>query len=363
MTTKSGKKSTDGKRRGKVASLAAALAGIEDLEVVPPAEANALERRFTELAGAHLRLVAEHLDFSPEEAPNVWEGLASSVEIYLKGPTAPSVFDGDLDDSAALRRAHWPVHMLAGHIPGTGKRLFIGKWELLMDAWNQHVREFGFESIDWWGKQHPTRRNPWIALRRDLVQRLREWGLERSLTAFCYGAFHQESRELVYWLQKGGRNGCRGEIPKYYGDGTGVVVLKNRVAKMEPSGNGFELTKPTLLSVVLQPPYPFGLCAQCDRPYVQKALGKLRRYCSTRCKAAGIPSAAKARLYAREYRQRRMARDVEIATKATQGAPEDQWYKLVARCLPKRRRAEHLRIIKLIKGEGPRRKRRTKGER
>jgi hypothetical protein len=60
-------------------------------------------------------------------------------------------------------------------------------------------------------------------------------------------------------------------------------------------------------------PSPIRRCLKCNAIIEQPVRGQRgqpRKYCSTRCRAKGIPSAAKRTEYVREYRRRKAKKDI-----------------------------------------------------
>ena len=94
-------------------------------------------------------------------------------------------------------------------------------------------------------------------------------------------------------------------------------------------------------------PFPFGKCAVCGQVFVQARRGKPRRYCSSSCRAKGMPSAAKRTEYMRTQRQRQRKRDLDKAQRIIRKASSEQkQLELLGKEFPQKSRRQLLHLLK-----------------
>jgi hypothetical protein len=107
-----------------------------------------------------------------------------------------------------------------------------------------------------------------------------------------------------------------------------------------------------LLDLLRQRPFPFGRCKResCGRVFFQAGRGKPRSFCSERCKAKGIPSAAKRTEYARTRRRRKRQREIEVAKNVLRGAPKEERFARLQRAFPQKTRQQLLYLRKRTEG-------------
>jgi hypothetical protein len=94
-------------------------------------------------------------------------------------------------------------------------------------------------------------------------------------------------------------------------------------------------------------PFPFGQCAVCGQVFVQAHRGKPRRYCSSSCRAKGMPSAAKRTGYMRTQRQRQRKRELDTAQRLRRKASSEQkQLELLGKEFPQKSRRQLLHLLK-----------------
>jgi hypothetical protein len=97
---------------------------------------------------------------------------------------------------------------------------------------------------------------------------------------------------------------------------------------------------------------PFGRCPMCEVVFVQPDRGRLRRYCSERCKAKGIPSAAKRTEYVKQRRQRRRKEDIDTTRRVLRAWMKAEHYARLQKEFPRKSRRELLYLMKRARERG-----------
>ena len=108
------------------------------------------------------------------------------------------------------------------------------------------------------------------------------------------------------------------------------------------------------LSLIQQRPFPFVLCRVCGNVFVQTGRGKRPRYCSSRCRARGIPSAAHRAAYLRSYRRKKRGGEARIARRIMRAWPKADHYAQLEKQFPRKSRRELLYILKLARAASER---------
>ncbi len=107
-----------------------------------------------------------------------------------------------------------------------------------------------------------------------------------------------------------------------------------------------------LYQLLRRRPFPFGQCVVCTKVFIQPRKGKPRRYCSTPCKAKGIPSAAKQTEYARTWRHNKRAQEIETTRRILLAWPEpEQHVERVKQEFLRKSRRQVLYLVKRAKSE------------
>lgn len=337
--------------------LAADLASIADLGSLDGGQLAGLEERFLQLAGANIRwAMKEAAKLGYPYAHTLWDDLVDSVGDFIASYDPEEICRGILEQPEDLHAGFWPFRTMFCEVPGNARRLMGGNWDIVAEAAARHARDLGPDKpVDWRGIEFKAPENPWPEARSALKQRFRPLGKERSTELFAFGGFHEEARELLYWIQRGGRLGLGVEPPQHYRSHWELKLVDGSV-KLSVRERRFQLTRPTLFQVVTADPFVFGLCRRCDRVFIRSGLGRRAEFCSRQCKDAAAPSTAQRAEYMREYRKRRGQQELKRAERVLKGVPRSRSYEVLSKEFRSKSRGQVNTILRRL-GRGSDRKR------
>lgn len=140
----------------------------------------------------------------------------------------------------------------------------------------------------------------------------------------------------------------------------GWLKGRNIVVGLEPTGGEDEefmesRAEPVRLAIkefyrlLAHHPFPLAQCRKCQRVFVQMGHGKPRQYCSTSCRARGLPSAAKRTEYVRTYRIRKRKQEIVMTRKILRGSPQQERLERMQQAFPRKSRRQLLYLIKQAK--------------
>lgn len=230
-----------------------------------------------------------------------------------------------LDDAFFQKTVDWPLRPLAPEIDawGSGHLLVRGRWDVLSSAWTE-ARTYGVAK-------------EWID---------RKWRDERSERAeetmvfFLLGGVWADSRNVI-WRLAGGQ---KVELPDHLRERRVYQLDGRALANVDrPEA---PLFRPTLLELLKERPFPFRRCPVCESVFVLERRGKPRRFCSTRCKAKGIPSAANRAQYAKGYRKQKRAEEIEVTKRTMAGRTRTERYAELRKRFPGKSRRQLRYLIK-----------------
>ena len=341
----------------QIAALVSDLASVPDLDALDVGQLAALEERFLQLAGPNVRwAMKEAAAIGYQFAPNLWDELVDSVGDFVSSYDSDEICGGILERPEDLHAEFWPFRTMFCGVPGIARRLMAGNWDIVAEAAARHVRDLGPDKpVDWMGMEFKAPENPWPEARNALKQRFRPLGKERSTELFAFGGFHQEARELAYWIQKGGRLGLGVVPPDHYRTHWELKLLDGSV-KLSVRERRFQLTQPSLFEVVTTDPFVFGLCRRCDRVFIRSGLGRRAEFCSRQCKDAAAPSTSQRAEYMREYRKRRGQQELKRAERVLKGVPRSRSYEVLSKEFRSKSRGQVNTILRRL-GRGSDRKR------
>jgi hypothetical protein len=256
---------------------------------------------------------------------HVWWALASAPDIFAHSVATVAAFVPNFDQfEASWWEAIERLPEVSCDTTGTG--------ELLVSA--QEMDQMIQREL-----LHPQLYDPEVPTdseRRKMTERRRDaWGgdYERVILRFVLGGLHREVRLLIHAIHSDLSAPTSDGLPIPYRESESLVaalqagasschraprsiripphlVERPCVFTLNSKGNTVtetverQFVSPGILEALRQQPFPFGVCL-CGTVFVHPPIGKRRRFCSERCKARGIPSAAKRAEYARNLRQRR----------------------------------------------------------
>jgi hypothetical protein len=163
--------------------------------------------------------------------------------------------------------------------------------------------------------------------------------LERRLLWFLFKGLHRDARRIVFHALAG--------LYVIFPTAFALVYhLENGSLVGRLEGPVFASGVLGLLDIRDRHTFPFGRCARCGNVFVQPRRGRARRYCSERCKATGIPSAAKRTEYARTYRRRKRTKEIDVTKRILRQWPRDQQYAQLQKQFPTKSRREVVYLIR-----------------
>ncbi len=118
---------------------------------------------------------------------------------------------------------------------------------------------------------------------------------------------------------------------------------------LESQGDLMQLSVRQFYEVLEHRPFPFGQCRVCKRIFVQMGRGKPQKYCSTPCRAKGLPSAIKRTEYVRVYRAKKREQDITVTCKILQTYPPQEHVRRLEEEFPRKSRRQLVYLIKQAK--------------